>query len=56
LYETFVGDPGFAEKDLDRYRTVTPASLLAITKGTLDPNARVIIHVLPEKKPAEASK
>jgi zinc protease len=51
LYETFVGDPGFAEKDLDRYRSVTPASLLAITKGTLDPNARVIIHVVPEKKP-----
>jgi zinc protease len=56
LYETFVGDPGFAEKDLDRYRAVTPASLLAITKSTLDPNGRVIIHVLPEKKPAEASR
>jgi len=54
LYETFVGDPGFAEKDLDRYRGVTPASLLAIAKSTLDPNARVIIHVVPEKKP-EAS-
>jgi zinc protease len=56
LYETFVGDPGFAEKDLDRYRAVTPASLLAIAKGTLDPNARVIIHVIPEKKPAEAAR
>ncbi len=52
-YETFLGDPGFAEKDLNRYRSVTPASLLAIARGTLDPNARVIIHVLPEKK-AEA--
>ena len=50
-YETYVGDPGFAEKDLDRYRSVTPASLLAIAKGTLDLNARVIIHVHPEKKP-----
>ncbi len=53
LYETFVGDPGFAEKDLDRYRSVTPASLLAIAKGTLDLNARVVIHIVPEKKPAE---
>jgi zinc protease len=56
MYETFVGDPGFAEKDLDRYRAVTPASLLAITKGTLTLNGRVIIHILPEKKPAEASR
>ncbi|MBK9264291.1 MAG: insulinase family protein [Polyangiaceae bacterium] len=51
LYESFVGDPGFAEKDLDLYRAVTPASLLAIARGTLDPNGRVIIHVVPEKKP-----
>jgi predicted Zn-dependent peptidase len=56
LYETFVGDPGFAEKDLDRYRSVTPASLLAITRSTLDPNARVIMHIVPEKKPAEAAR
>ncbi len=54
LYETFTGDPAFAEKDLDRYRSVTPASLLAITKNTLDPNARVIMHIIPEKKPEEA--
>jgi predicted Zn-dependent peptidase len=56
MYETFLGDPGFAEKDLNRYRSVTPASLLAIAKGTLDMNARVIMYVVPEKKPAEAAK
>ncbi len=56
LYETYTGDPAFAEKDLDRYRGVTPASLLAITKNTLDPNARVIMHIVPEKKPEEAKR
>lgn len=56
LYETFVGDPGFAEKDLDRYRGVTPASLLAIAKSALDLNGRVIMHIVPEKKAAEATR
>ncbi|MRG91628.1 M16 family metallopeptidase [Polyangium spumosum] len=49
-YETYVGDPGYAEKDLARYRAVTPEALQRTAKSTLDTNARVIIHVEPEKK------
>ena len=54
-YETFVGDPGFAEKDISRFRGVTPASLLATSKSTLDLNGRVIIYVEPEKKAPPAA-
>ncbi len=49
-YETYKGDPGFLEQDLQRYRTATPAAMLKIAKETLDPNARVIIHVVPKKE------
>ncbi len=51
-YEAGKGDPGFAEKDLQRYRDVTPASLQAAMKRILDPNARVILRVIPRAKDA----
>ena len=50
-YETYRGDPGFAERDLQRYRDVTAASLQAQVARTLDLNARVILRVVPAKKP-----
>jgi zinc protease len=54
-YEHSLGDPGYAEKDLQRYRDVTAASLQKYTQQTLDPKARVIIHVVPRPaaKPEE---
>jgi hypothetical protein len=57
-YETWKGDPGFIDQDLARYRSATPAGLLQAAKATLDPNARVIIHVIPrkEEKAAPATK
>ena len=51
-YEAGKGDPGFAEKDLQRYRDVTPASLQATMKRVFDPNARVILRVVPKPKDA----
>jgi zinc protease len=51
-YEVGKGDPGFAEKDLQRYREVTPASLQAVMKRVLDPNARVVLRVEPKPKDA----
>ncbi len=51
-YEASKGDPGFAEKDLQRYRDVTPASLQAVMKGVLDPGARVVLRVVPKPKDA----
>ncbi len=46
-YQTFVGDPGYIEKDLQRYRGVTAESLRQTVKATLDPNARVILRIVP---------
>jgi predicted Zn-dependent peptidase len=48
-YQMAVGDPGYADKDLARYRAVTPASLQAVVKKTLDPHARVILRVVPKE-------
>ncbi|NUQ75165.1 MAG: insulinase family protein [Polyangiaceae bacterium] len=53
-YEAQRGDPGYAERDLQRYRDVTAEALLATAKKTLDPKARVILHVVPKAAPPEA--
>jgi zinc protease len=53
-YQQDVGDPGYAEKDLARYRAATPASVQAVAKQVLDPNARVILRVVPKEAPAAA--
>lgn len=55
VYQMAVGDPGYAEKDLARYRAVTPAQIQAVVKATLDPNARVILRVMPKDQPAPAA-
>jgi zinc protease len=56
-YEAEVGDPGFAQKDLDRYRNATAASLRDAAARVLDPNARVILRVVPKRTmPAIAAK
>jgi predicted Zn-dependent peptidase len=53
LYETSFGDPGVLERDLARYRRATPSDVAAAAKATLDPNARVVIRVVPRAKPAK---
>ncbi|MEJ7735740.1 MAG: pitrilysin family protein [Polyangiaceae bacterium] len=53
-YETYRGDPGYALKDLARYRAATAAAIQGVAKATLDPNARVIIHVVPRDPPPAA--
>jgi predicted Zn-dependent peptidase len=54
-YQMAVGDPGYADKDLARYRAATAAGLHAVVKKTLDPNARVILRVMPKDAPPEAA-
>jgi zinc protease len=51
-YQQSVGDPGYADKDLGRYRAATPESVQAIAKQVLDPNARVILRVVPQDAPS----
>ena len=53
LYETSFGDPGGLDRDLARYRRATPSDVAAAAKATLDPNARVVIRVVPRAKPAK---
>ncbi|MBK8254015.1 MAG: insulinase family protein [Polyangiaceae bacterium] len=55
-YETYKGDPGFIDQDIARYRNATPAAVLAAAKETLDPKARVILHVVPKAEPKVGGK
>jgi zinc protease len=48
-YQAEVKDPGYAPKDLDRYRTATKESIRDIAAKVLVP-ARVAIRVVPAKK------
>ncbi len=50
-YEEETGDPGFLEKDLQRYAATTAEEILAVTKSTLVPNARVVLTVVPKEAP-----
>jgi predicted Zn-dependent peptidase len=47
VYEATRGDPGYAEKDLQRYRAATADGLQRYAQAHLDPGARVIIRVVP---------
>jgi len=54
MYEAEVKDPGFAAKDLDRYRRATRESIQGFAASTLLENARVVVRVVPRKKAAPA--
>jgi zinc protease len=49
-YNHYVGDPGYLQKDLDRYWQVTPATVKAFAEQQLAPNARVIVYGEPGKQ------
>jgi zinc protease len=46
-YNTFVGDPGFFERDLERYGAVTPESLRSHVATHLNHPRRVALSVVP---------
>jgi len=46
-YQTSLGDPGYTQKDLERYRHATADDLLATATHVLLPNARVVLRVVP---------
>ncbi len=54
-YQATRGDPGYAERDLQRYRDVTIASLQAAARSTVNLGARVILRIVPkpEAKPSD---
>jgi zinc protease len=50
LYNYYVGEPDFFQKDLDRYEQVTAADILRVAKEYLG-KPRVVLTVVPEGKP-----
>jgi zinc protease len=49
-YQAEAGDPGFVQKDLDRYRKATGKDLLTYAKKVLLPDAVVILTIVPRKE------
>jgi zinc protease len=52
-YNTFLGDPGYFTRDLERYRSATPASLREAAAKYL-PSGRVVLSVVPRGRVALA--
>jgi len=53
-YNTFIGDPGYFEQDLRRYRSATPEQLRDAAVKYLKPTHRVILCVVPRGRVALA--
>ena len=49
-YEHYVGDPGFLQQDLLRYRQVTPGSVKAFAERYLQDGKRLVVHAVPGEK------
>jgi zinc protease len=50
-YNVFLGDPGYFDRDLQRYRAVTRASLQAAVDRYLAHDARVALSIVPKGRP-----
>jgi zinc protease len=49
-YQAETGDPGYVQRDLDRYRHATEKDLLAYAKKVLAPDALVVLTIVPRKE------
>ena len=45
-YNHFLGTPDYLQKDIERYRAVTPATVQAFARDQLQPNARVVVYAV----------
>ncbi len=45
-YNHFLGNPDYLQKDIERYRAVTPATVQAFARDQLQPNTRVVVHAV----------
>jgi zinc protease len=50
MYNHFLGTPDYLQKDIQRYRAVTPASVRTFASDQLKNNARVVVHAVPGEK------
>jgi hypothetical protein len=55
MYDAEVKDPGYAQKDLARYRDATKDAVMATVAKVLVPDARVILRVVPRAKAKKES-
>src|SRR5207253_9952829 len=55
-YNYFVGTPDYFQKDLDRYRRVTPAAVQRAARTYLTGAHRVVLSVVPQGTPELAVK
>jgi zinc protease len=46
-YNHFIGDPGYLEQDIQRYRDATPESVKTFAAQQLASNARVVVYGIP---------
>jgi zinc protease len=53
-YNTFLGDPGYFEKDLERYRAATVGQLRQAAATWLQPGRRIVLSVVPRGRVALA--
>jgi zinc protease len=54
-YNHFLGTPDYLQQDVQRYRSVTPASVQAFTRDQLAPASRVVVHAVPGQPAAAAA-
>jgi zinc protease len=47
MYNHYLRTPDYLDKDIQRYRAVTPATLLAFARDQLTANTRVVVHAIP---------
>jgi zinc protease len=49
-FEFYFGEPNSFRRALDRYRTATPKNVHAVASKVLDPNARLVLRVVPQQE------
>jgi predicted Zn-dependent peptidase len=49
MYEAEVSDPGYAAKDLERYRNATASDIVGYCRHVLSPDAMVVLTIVPKK-------
>jgi zinc protease len=54
-YLYYTGDPGFAQQDLQRFRSLTPADIQRVARNYLHNQNRVTISIVPEGQDALAA-
>jgi zinc protease len=49
MYQAEVSDPGYAAKDLERYRNATASDIVGYSRHVLAPDAMVVLTISPKK-------